>query len=271
MSMLFVNRGRRMRSVLSVLAVSGLCAADAPDASAAAMAIDFESPKTGTIMGTQYLASHGVTISADNYRVNGPDSAILFNSNRTNTPDDDLEFGTAWAAGNITTGVNLNKFLIVAESIRDVAPADGFVDQPDDEAEGGTLFFRFTSAQTMVGFDLIDVELNPALDRVEFLARGVPLASISFDKFANPISPFFEPGVAYADRSANRISQITVGELGIVPFDELRFYLPECAAIDNLHFDNNPTVAGPEPGTAALLLGAALPALGLRARRRLVR
>jgi hypothetical protein len=263
--MLYADRGRRTPFVLGALAMCGTCALSA---SGAALQIDFESPKTGTIMSTQYLASFGVTISADNYRVGGPDKAILFNSNRTNTPDDDLEYGTAWAAGNIATGVNLNKFLIVAESIRDVAPADGFVDQPDDEAQGGTLFFKFTSPQTAVGFDLIDVELTPAIDHVDFVRAGVTLASITFDQFANPASPYYEPGVVYVDRSANRISPITVGELKILPFDELRFFMPECAAIDNLKWDNNPAFAIPEPGTAALLLGGLFPALGLRARRR---
>jgi hypothetical protein len=264
--MLFADRGRRTPFVLGALAMFGTCAANV---SGAALGIDFEAPKTGTIMGTQYLASHGVTISADNYRVGGPDKAILFNSNRTNTLDADLEYGGAWAAGNIATGVNLNKFLIVAESIRDVAPADGFVDQPDDEAEGGTLFFKFNSLQTMVGFDLIDVELNPAIDHVDFVRQGVTLASITFDQFTNPASPFYEPGVVYLDRSANRISPITVGELRILPYDELRFFLPECAAIDNLQWDNNPAFAIPEPASATLLLGALAPLLGLRARRRI--
>src|SRR4051812_46395658 len=120
MTKLFAAGGARTPYALGVMAMFSACAL-AGTASGASFNIDFEAPKTGTIMGTQYQASHGVTISADNYRVGGPDKAILFNSNRTNTPDDDLEFGGAWAAGNIATGVNLNKFLIVAENIRDVA------------------------------------------------------------------------------------------------------------------------------------------------------
>jgi hypothetical protein len=263
------RRTLKLRATLALLA-GGLCSFAASRASGAALTIDFEAYKTGSIMGTQYQASHGVTISADNYRVGGPDKAILFNSNRNDTPDDDLEFGgTSWAAGNIATGVNLNKFLIVAENIRDAPPIqDGYVDEPDDEAEGGTLFFKFSAPQTAVGFDLIDVELNPAIDHVDFVRQGVTMASITFDQFANPASPFYNQGVVYADRSANRIAPITVASLRVLPFDEVRFYMPECAAIDNLKFDNNPAFAVPEPGSAALTLSALAGAVGMRTRRR---
>src|SRR5690349_2109327 len=99
------RRTLKVRATLAVIAAADTCAFAASSASGAALMIDFEAYKTGSIMGTQYQASHGVTISADNYRVDGPDKAILFNSNRNDTPDDDLEFGgTSWAAGNIATG-----------------------------------------------------------------------------------------------------------------------------------------------------------------------
>jgi hypothetical protein len=212
--------------------------------------IAFDEQPTGTIMSDQYLASLGVRISADNYRPTGPDKAIIFNSNRMNTPDLDLEFD--WSAGNLK-GTNLSRFLIVAENLRDVSPANGLVDDPDDEANGGTLIFKFDRPISSIGFDLIDVELVPAIDNVEFIRQGVSLASISFDKFQTPGSPFYDPTVVYADRSANRIKPLTTAMLGIQPFDTVKFNVPECAAIDNVVF------LLPEPATAILSAFALVP------------
>ena len=264
MTKLFVVGGSRVSFALAgALATLGALAplpGTAPTASAAV--INFNGFQNGRHVNDEY-ASLGVTFSADNYRPGGPNIAILFDSDLNTTPDDDLEFGSAWSAGNIRFE-RLDKFLIVAENVTDTSPADGFVDNPDDEADGGTIFMKFNTPQTSIGFDLIDVELTPEIDRVEFLRLGVPLASITFAQFTTP-GPFFEPGVVYADRSANRISPISIADLGTVPFDEVRWYMPECAAIDNIVFDNTPI---PEPATAALALGAIVPALALRRRRR---
>src|SRR5688572_11645353 len=150
------------RRRLSFAGAAAALAAFVPVAPApASFLIDFETPKTGSIITTQYLASNGVTFSADNYRDDtdnpGPNAAILFHSSRTGTPDPDLEWASGWAAGNMDN-VECRKMLIVAESVRDVAPADGYVDQPDDESVGGTIFVKFNTPQTSIGFDLIDVE-----------------------------------------------------------------------------------------------------------------
>ena len=262
----FAVRGSRssfaLAGAFATLGVFAPVPGTAPAASAAT--INFNGYQTGRHINDEYQ-SQGVTISADNYRAGGPNIAILFDSLRANTPDPDLEFRGAWSAGNIRFE-SLGKFLIVAENVSDTSPGggDGFVDNPDDEADGGTLMMKFSTLKTSIGFDLIDVELTPQLDRVEFLLRGVPLTSVTFDKFTTP-GPFFEPGVVYADRSANRISEMTIADLGIVPFDEVRWYMPECAAIDNVVFDFNPALV-PEPASAALLLGGLAP-LTLRRRR----
>lgn len=252
-----------LAGALAALGVFAPLPGTAPAASATT--ITFNGYQTGRHINDDYQGSGVSMISADNYRAGGPEIAILFDSNRTGTPDPDLEYRGAWSAGNIRFE-SLGKFLIVAENVRDTSPNDGFVDNPDDEAAGGTLRMKFATPKTSLGFDLIDVELTPELDRVEFLLAGVPLKSITFDQFAKP-GPFFEPGVVYADRSANRISEMTIAELGIVPFDEVRWYMPECAAIDNVVFNFNNAFI-PEPGTAALLLGALAPALVARRRRR---
>jgi hypothetical protein len=236
-------------------------AAMTESASGAAFHINFDEKPTGRIITNQYEASHGVTFSGDNYRPTGPDTLLIFKSDRTNTPDLDLEY--PWPAGNLV-GTHLDKILIIAEDLRDF-DSNGLIDHPDDEADGGSMHLRFNQPMESFGFDLIDVELNPALDSIEFLFNGNSLKTISFDQFVNPASPYYDPTIVWADRSANRIQPLTIQKLGIRSFDAVTFRLPECAAIDNLTFSNQQNI--PEPAASVLLL-AALPALRLRRRRR---
>jgi hypothetical protein len=242
--------GRTARSAFAMLAMlSG------PSYGAS---INFDEKPTGRIITTQYAVSHGVTFSGDNYNPTHPDTLVVFKSDRMNTPDLDLEF--PWTGGNLA-GTHLDKILIIAENVRDF-DSNGLVDDPDDEADGGTMFLEFNQPLTSFGVDLIDVELNPALDSIEFLLGGVLLKTISFDQFTNPSSPFYDPTIVWLDRSANRIQPLTAAGMGIPAFDEVRFRLPECAAIDNINF-----LFVPEPAAGAMLLLIALPALGSRRRR----
>lgn len=231
--------------------------------------VNFDNAPTGRIISDQYAVSHGVTFSADNYRAKGPDKLVIFKSDRGNTPDLDLEY--PWTAGNLaaklpnTPATHLDKILIIAENLLD-SDNNGLVDHPDDEAEGGSMFLKFNAPMSSIGFDLIDVELTPQLDSIEFLYQGQSLKTISFDQFTTPASPYYDPTVVWADRSANRISPLTIQKLGIRSFDAVTFRFPECAAIDNITFLNEITV--PEPVTGVLTLTALAPAFALRSRRR---
>ena len=48
--------------------------------------------------------------------------------------------------------------MIIAEDDVDVAPADGLVDDPDDEAAGGTITFDFEHDVTIESVTLLDVD-----------------------------------------------------------------------------------------------------------------
>jgi hypothetical protein len=247
----------KLAAILALAAFATLSGSTADGAG-----INFDEKPTGRIINTQYTASHGVTFAADNYRAGGPDVLLAFKSDRTNTPDLDLEY--PWTGGNLV-GQHLDKILIVAEDLVDF-DKNGLIDNPDDEAQGGSIFLTFNEQMSSFGLDLIDVELNPALDSIDFLLNGVSQRLITFDQFTNPASPYFQPGVVWGDRSANRIQPLTAQKLGIRSFDAITLRLPECAAIDNLEF--LPAIVVPEPGTAVVGLGlAALPAM-LRRRRR---
>jgi len=237
---------------LAVAAALGGVVVPLTTASATSAFMDFEGLNTGTVCNTQYVATAGVTVSCDNYNpaAGHPDKCVIFNSALSNTADADLEWDGMWSAGNIKN-VALGKFMTIAENDVDTSPANGLIDSPDDEADGGTIFLKFTTPQRQFGFDLIDIELHPEIDHVDFLLRGVLFKSVTFDKFALA-GPFHRNGIVYADRSANRIAPITSNDMNGSAFDEVRFYLPECGAIDNLTFsDTAPAV--PEPATASVL------------------
>jgi hypothetical protein len=222
--------------------------------------ITFDEKPTGRKISNQYASSPGVTFSGDNYRPGGPDQLIIFKSDRSDTPDEDLEF--PWSSGNLA-GSHLDKILIVAENLIDF-DANDLVDNPDDEAEGGSMFLKFNQPISSFGVDFVDIELSPALDSIEFLLNGVSLKTITLDQFTNPLSPFYDSTIVWADHSANRIKPLTTRSMGIPKFNEVVFRLPECVGIDNIEFEADIVI--PEPATASLLL-AALPALVLRRRR----
>jgi hypothetical protein len=230
--------------------------------------VNFDNAPTGRLITNQYAATHGVTFSCDNYRATGPDKLVIFKSDRTGTPDLDLEY--PWTAGNLaaklpnTPAVHLDKILIIAEDLLDF-DNNGLIDHPDDEAQGGSMFLKFNTPMSSIGFDVIDVELTPQLDSIEFLFQGQSLKTISFDQFTNPASPYYDPTIVWADRSANRIAPLTAQQLGIRQFDAVTFRFPECAAIDNLTFLNE--IAVPEPATAGVTMLALASTIAFRRRR----
>jgi hypothetical protein len=233
-----------------------------PLSQARSTTIDFDSLQHGEIVDTQLSSSLGVTISAVNAG-GGPDLAIAFDSLETGTADPDLE-GPSWSGGNLDRLTSLGRLLIIAENDRD-RNGDQLIDDPDDEGSrpAGSLFFEFEVPILSFGFDLIDVEGSAEFGQTSgFIAvfydeNNTPLAQVSFGAFVDGGSPFFVPGVAYGNNTANRITPITAEALALTHFQKVELNLGGSSAVDNINFEPIP-----EPGTLVLVgIGLALTAL----------
>jgi len=119
---------------------------------------------------TEQYAFLGVHISAMNFGNRGepgqnhPDKAILFDSGNPTGGDPDLATPNPMAPGNDEA---LGFVLIVAEDDIDVAPADGLVDDPDDEAGGGEIQFVFDQDVTILSTRVLDCDMDE-LDELFF-------------------------------------------------------------------------------------------------------
>lgn len=240
---------------------------------AVAESVNFEGHEHGRIINTQY-ASNGLTIVANNY--NGPDLAIIFDSQETSTADPDLE-GPSWSGGNLAPGAVLGNMLIIAENAH--GWQDGVVNNPDDEAgsPAGTLTFDFDAPITEFGFDFVDVDDHSDYE-VDFVSEGSTVATVEFDDFTTPGNAFFDSSISFGDHTANRISPISVAALNaafglsLSAFDRVVVNFGGSGAIDNLNWislsdqDVSPV---PEPSSLALLvLGSAFVMARTRRRRK---
>ena len=242
-----------------------LIALHAP-ADARAATIDFNSLQHGEIASTQFVPQFGVTIRAVNVG-GGPDLAIAFDSLLGGSSDADLE-GPPWSGGNLPSSTVLDHILIIAENSTD-RNGDGLIDRPDDEGSrpAGSIFFDFEIPLLSFGFDLIDVEGPEEFgDKSGFFAvfydeADLPLARVGFGEFLDSGSPFFVPGVAFGDNTANRIPGVTA-EVLTAPFSRVELNLGGSSAIDNVTFEPIP-----EPATL-ILFGVGLALTSLTARRR---
>lgn len=129
--------------------------------------IDFDGFSPGTVINNQYAAL-GVTIAADNARLGGPDLAMIFDSSAPTGGDTDLgtpnqDFlvsglpgpgvgsgGSLGAVGENNTA--LGNILIISE--------DGDSNDPDDEAQGGTITFTFDTAVRIDHIELLDIDTD---------------------------------------------------------------------------------------------------------------
>lgn len=113
-------------------------------------------------------SSKGVLFSAENNRGGGPDLGIIFDTGNITGTDTDLGtpnaafggpgIGAGGAMGAIGENANfLGNVLIIAENDHD-ANRDGLVDDPDDEARGGTLTVDFNSPVRVDYLDLLDID-----------------------------------------------------------------------------------------------------------------
>ena len=116
---------------------------------------------------TNQFASLGMLVSAESD--GAVDKAILFDADNPSGGDGDL------AAGD-------GLVLIIAENDVDMN-GDGFVDVPDDEANGGTLIFDFTFDVTFQGATVLDIDVGEfaffeAYDGGGLLIDTVPLQAL---------------------------------------------------------------------------------------------
>jgi hypothetical protein len=112
----------------------------------------------GEPISMQYL-SMGVQVGAVNNNVLHPNMPIVFDSAKPTGGDFDLAT-PGYGPGNMNA---LGNLLIIAENAIDVAPADGYIDNPDDEAAGGVVTFRLAKSPVLTSIILVDIDdLNPS-------------------------------------------------------------------------------------------------------------
>jgi len=144
--------------------------------------IDFNSLSHGEILTTQFQASHGLTFSATNNHPDRPDKVLIFDTMEENTLDPDLEY--PWQGGNLdipgAPDVLLNNVFCIAENDFDGDDPDDFVDDPDDERSGGTLFLNWDHDLVDISFAQLDMDESPANQRVQLYDDGGLVLDKSF-------------------------------------------------------------------------------------------
>ncbi|MDD5110265.1 MAG: lamin tail domain-containing protein [Patescibacteria group bacterium] len=145
-----------------------------------AITLDFENDASGNPMlkgqfiDTEY-SLWGILVSAHNYNAAHPQKAIIFDSahpsggiNGDKIVDVDLgtpnlQFG---GPGNSENGdgkepsnnTPLHNLLIIPDNAVDTTPADGYVDDPNDEPAGGSIRFVFNEPMTFSSVKYIDLD-----------------------------------------------------------------------------------------------------------------
>ena len=166
-------------STVAMLLV-GACFAAAP---ASAVIQDFNGPTAGLVVaGTlpQGGTAPGtlfpdMTISVPNN--NGPQTCIIFDSSNPTGEDPDLGTPNNTCGGpGVGTGgevgqpgencVARGNLLIIAEDLGD-ANTDNIVDDPDDDANGGTITFEFDDVVIVTRMVIIDIDNESAQCNLE--------------------------------------------------------------------------------------------------------
>jgi len=241
-----------LKQRLALIAAAALWVAGSAGAAPITLTFDDLGLVHGSVVNTQYS---GVTISADNIG-GGPDLAVAFDSNLSNTRDEDLEFGNGWSAGNLAPDTRLGNLLIIQENPNGCQ--DGICDAPDDEGSrpAGSLIFDFDVAVTSFQFDVVDIESFALENGSVTLFDGASSMTLT-------LAQIFPLDGVLGDNSANRLDPILVSALsGISQITRVELNFGGSVGVDNVTFE-----PVPEPSTAALLaLGVV--ALGARARSR---
>lgn len=260
------------------IAIAALAATSVAGLSAAGtQTLDLSGYVHGQVLSNADLGP--ATVGADNYH-NGADLLVVFDTTERSTRDSDLEGPSgsngSWGNGNVGSSTVVGNILIVQEVDNNFAgytdSSKTVVKRPDDEgrrsggtnAGAGEITFAFDAPITSFGFTLIDVE-GPSefgTDRGYFatFTSNSQTVKVSFADFLNSSSAFYDPTVKFGDNSANRISAITAGQLGLQSFDHVTINLGGSAGVGEVSY----STGVPTPGAA----GAGLALMGLIAARR---
>ena len=222
---------------------------------AAAEPLSFTGLAHGEVLTNQLAASHGVTVSAINPN-RSHSLAAIFNTLETGTADPDLE-GPNWARGNLAPDTVLGNVLIIAENNTDNSPADGILDNPDDEGNrpAGDLIFDYANAISEFGFDVVDLEGCDEPWTIDFYLNSNFVGTFTVLDVLDSSSPYYDATVEFGNNSANRIQPITAASLGGTAFDHVEVHVGGSGALDNIV---------PEPASLGLLAAGFLTVLRRR-------
>jgi hypothetical protein len=172
--------------------------------------------------GTQLMSQYsGFTLTAINAS-GGPDKAIVFDS--LNPTGDDTDLRTPGTGiGNDTA---LGGLAIIAENDSD-SDGDGLVDDPDDNAAGGTLVFDFACSLQVTEVSLVDIEeQNANIELINFV-----------DHDADPFTPPILDIVHTATVPSLDDNSVQTIDLSDAPFAvQMRVNLPGSGAVNNVNY-----------------------------------
>ena len=153
-----------------------------------ALVIDFDNLPEGKIVQSSDLPT-GYTISVNNRNTNHPDKGIIFDSScppgnvGTDCSGQDPDLITP--GSGIGNNREQNMTLIIAEDVVDTSPANGLVDDPDDEACGGTVTFTVPEGCELKSVRLIDIECNEEQTKIILQLASGGTQNVAVDALGN--------------------------------------------------------------------------------------
>lgn len=169
---------------------------------------DFGGLPAGSIVSQTQPWAPAVTISATNNRSGHPDEAIIFDSGNPTGADWDLGtpnsdfggpgIGVGGRAGQFgENSIAKGNLLIVAEDVVD-NNSDGLVDDPDDEARGGSIRFDFFTPVTVSSIYLVDLD------------DGTNGSVVTYEYSGGNTQSFIIP-----DLGNNSVARLPIGQSGL--------------------------------------------------------
>lgn len=133
------------------------------------------SPMPAGARPAEMWASRGLRISATNNAPGHPDTVAVFDSSSPTGQDSDLAT-PGYGRGNDFAYGNL---LIIPEDEVD-GDGDGLIDDPDDEAQGGTIAFAYDSPVRVCEVVVVDVDfVDGSAGRIRTFLEGSPVHDVT--------------------------------------------------------------------------------------------